>query len=113
VYNGGYFVNASIFIRAFGMISEMNNPRNYFRTTRPGRLPQNRPVPATVTRTELRIMACVGKGYNNKEIAASLNLKPGTVRNYISSTMRKAGLKNRAQIAIFALQNSLTETGEP
>jgi DNA-binding NarL/FixJ family response regulator len=112
VYNGGYFVNAAIFIRVFGMVSEMNKYRNYFRNLRPGKLLSERPVPAAVTRTELRIIACIGKGYNNKEIAARLSLRPGTVRNCISSTMRKAGLKNRAQIAIFALQNGLTETGE-
>jgi DNA-binding NarL/FixJ family response regulator len=112
VYNGGYFVNASIFSRAFGMVPEMKRYRDYFRTMRPEKIILDKPVPAAVTRMELRIMACIGKGYNNKEIAACLRLKPGTIRNYISSVMRKARLKNRAQIAIFALQNSLTETGE-
>jgi DNA-binding NarL/FixJ family response regulator len=112
VYNGGYFINAAIFIRVFGMVSEMNKYRDYFRNLRPGKVSLDKPLPSTVTHMELRIMACIGKGYHNKEIAACLSLKPGTVRNYISSIMRKAGLKNRSQIAVFALQNGLTETDE-
>jgi DNA-binding NarL/FixJ family response regulator len=112
VYNGGYFVNAAIFIRVFGMVSEMNKYRNYFRSARTEKTLLDKPVPAAITRMELRIVACIGKGYNDKEIAARLSLKPGTIRNYISSVMRKAGLKNRAQIAIFALRNGITNTGE-
>jgi DNA-binding NarL/FixJ family response regulator len=69
-------------------------------------------LPATISRTELNIISYIAKGCSTKEIAEILNLKIGTVRNYISSAMQKAGLRNRTQIAMYALNhglNSLTD----
>lgn len=37
---------------------------------------------------------------DNKEIAATLFLSEGTVRNHISAILQKLGLKNRTQLAI-------------
>ena len=42
---------------------------------------------------------------SNKEIAAALCLSEGTVRNYISSILRKLELRDRTQLAIWAVQN--------
>jgi DNA-binding NarL/FixJ family response regulator len=49
------------------------------------------------------------EGKTNKKIAEFLSLTAGTVRNYISSVMQKAGTRNRVQIAIFALKNGLLD----
>jgi DNA-binding NarL/FixJ family response regulator len=70
-------------------------------------------VPPDISKTELLIMSCVGEGRSNKEIAEHLSLKVGTVRNYISSAMHKAGLRNRTQIAIYALRNGLAGIVRP
>ena len=56
----------------------------------------------TLNRTELRILAYVGEGLPSTEIAGKLDLSVGTVRNYISSVMRKTGLRNRSQMARYA-----------
>lgn len=111
VYNGGYSINTTIVIRTFGMLSEMVKYRNVCRKTVAGKK-QTKPLPANINRMELQIMTGIGKGYANKEIAESLNLKPGTIRNYLSSLMRKTGLKSRTQVAIFALKNGLTEPSD-
>ena len=42
---------------------------------------------------------------SNKEIAGRLYLSEGTVRNYISSILRKLELRDRTQLAIWAVQN--------
>ncbi len=56
---------------------------------------------------EVKIIQTVGRGLSNKEIAKQLNFTEGTVRNYISSILKKMELRDRTQIAIFAIQSSI------
>ena len=60
-----------------------------------------------LSKMELRILTCIGEGHTSSEIANNLNLAVGTVRNYISSVMRKTGLNNRSQMARYALYYGL------
>ena len=53
---------------------------------------------------EWQIIVLVGSGLSNKEIAAKLNLSEGTVRNSLSSILSKLGLRDRTQLAIWAVQ---------
>ena len=50
---------------------------------------------------EIEIMKLVAEGLNNKEIAQTLFLSEGTVRNYLSSTLEKMDLRDRTQLAIY------------
>lgn len=50
---------------------------------------------------EIEIMKLVAEGLNNKEIAQTLFLSEGTVRNYLSSTLEKLDLRDRTQLAIY------------
>jgi DNA-binding NarL/FixJ family response regulator len=52
----------------------------------------------------------VGRGFANKEVAAELSLSEGTVRNYISTILQKTALRDRTQIAIFAVRNGMAAT---
>jgi DNA-binding NarL/FixJ family response regulator len=64
-------------------------------------------LPKNVSHTELRVIGCVGKGLTNREIAEQLELREGTVRNYISSVLQKTGLRDRTQLAIFSIEHGL------
>ena len=57
--------------------------------------------------SEWQIIRQVGSGLSNKEIAAKLNLSEGTVRNSLSCTLSKLGLRDRTQLAIWAVQTGL------
>ena len=48
-------------------------------------------------------MAQVALGKSNREIAETLFLSEGTVRNYISSVLEKLSLRDRTQLAVFYL----------
>ena len=50
---------------------------------------------------EMEIIALVGQGLNNKEIAKALFLSEGTVRNYLSEILGKLDLRDRTQLAVF------------
>lgn len=58
-----------------------------------------------LTEKERQIMALVGQGYSNKEIASELFLGEGTVRNYITRLLDKLELRDRTQLAIFYLKH--------
>ncbi len=66
----------------------------------------------SMSKNELRIIKLIGMGYSNKEITYELHFSEGTVRNYISSILQKLELRDRTQIAIFAVQNGLTVVSE-
>lgn len=50
---------------------------------------------------EMDILRLVADGRNNKEIASSLYLSEGTIRNYISTMLDKLDLRDRTQLAIY------------
>ena len=54
--------------------------------------------------TEWNIIALVGRGMSNKEIAAKLKLSDGSVRNSLSTILGKLNLRDRTQLAIWAVQ---------
>ena len=59
---------------------------------------------ASLRNSEWQIIVQVGSGLSNKEIAAKLNLSEGTVRNSLSNILSKLGLRDRTQLAIWAVQ---------
>lgn len=52
---------------------------------------------------ELDIMKLISEGLSNKEIAATLFISEGTVKNHITSILNKTGLQHRTQVAIYYL----------
>ncbi len=61
----------------------------------------------SLTPRELEVLALLGRGASNREIAAHLMISEGTVRNYISVILAKTGLRDRTQAAIFAVRRGL------
>ena len=57
-----------------------------------------------ISKSEWQIIQAVGSGMSNKEIANELSLSEGTVRNAISNILFKLGLRDRTQLAIWAVQ---------
>ena len=56
---------------------------------------------------ERQLIALVGRGLSNKEIAGKLSLSEGTVRNSLSTVLGKLGLRDRTQLAIWAVQTGM------
>jgi DNA-binding NarL/FixJ family response regulator len=64
---------------------------------------------AHLSQQEKHVLLLVSEGKTNREIAKSLFLGEGTVRNYVSSILSKLGVNNRAEAAAYAVEHSLRE----
>jgi len=58
---------------------------------------------------EKHVLVLVSEGRTNREIAKTLFLGEGTVRNYVSSILSKLGVSNRAEAAAYAVEHSLRD----
>ena len=62
---------------------------------------------APLTPREQEVLALVGAGLSNAEIAGRLFLVEGTVKAYVSAVLTRLGVKNRVQAAIIAYEAGL------
>jgi len=59
---------------------------------------------------EMEVLQLIGRGLNNKEIADELVITEGTAKNHVSNVISKLELRDRTQVAIFAVQQGITAT---
>ena len=64
-------------------------------------------TPHPLTPREVTITGLIGQGCTNKEIAEKLFLSVGTVKNHISQILQKLELRDRTQLAIYAVKNDI------
>ncbi|GAB2990079.1 response regulator [Actinotalea caeni] len=62
-----------------------------------------------LTAREREVVALVGRGLSNDEIASELVLSPATARTHVSRAMIKLGARDRAQLVVFAYQSGLVD----
>jgi DNA-binding NarL/FixJ family response regulator len=65
----------------------------------------------SLTEREREVMALVGAGLSNEEIAAQLFVSPATAKTHVSRTMIKLGARDRAQLVVFAYEAGLVRPG--
>jgi DNA-binding NarL/FixJ family response regulator len=92
---GGSMVKPAVTER---LLKGLKNLKNEFSSL-------DRPDPLTERETEiLRLMA---GGYSNKEIANSLGVAEGTVKNHVSNILSKMGVRDRTRAVLKAFEMSL------
>jgi DNA-binding NarL/FixJ family response regulator len=60
------------------------------------------PELAELTPRELEVLKLIAKGANNREIAQTLYISEGTVKNHVTNLLNRLNLRDRTQAAIFA-----------
>lgn len=99
VFNGGALINPDIAVKVVRLFSKMAKADYNIKV-------DDNEV-NSLSKNELKIMKLIGRGMSNKEITDILKFSEGTVRNYISIVLNKLNLRDRTQIAIFAVQSGL------
>lgn len=66
-----------------------------------------------LTPREIEILDYVAQGNSNKEIAYQLHISDQTVKNHITSILRKLAVNDRTQAVIFALRHGWIKLDEP
>ncbi|MFG1622685.1 response regulator [Kribbella sp. NPDC049227] len=61
---------------------------------------------AALTEQERKILAEIALGKTNRQIAQSLYLAEKTVKNYVSSLLRKLNVERRTEAAVFAIEHA-------
>lgn len=100
VYNGGAMVNPDIATKVFKLFSQMAQSDFTIQV--------DEESIKDLSENEWKIIQQISFGHSNKEIAAHLYLSEGTVRNYLSGILSKLNLRDRTQLAIWAVQTGVT-----
>ncbi|MCL2534998.1 MAG: response regulator transcription factor [Nocardiaceae bacterium] len=66
------------------------------------------PLPEDLTAQERRLLALLGEGLTNRQIAARMCLAEKTVKNYVSRLLAKLGVERRTQAAVLAARLQLS-----
>ncbi|WP_430296156.1 response regulator [Sinomonas sp. B1-1] len=64
-----------------------------------------------LTEREREVVALVGQGLNNAEIAERLFITPLTAKTHVSRAMTKLDLRDRAQLVVLAYESGLVRPG--
>ena len=67
------------------------------------------PFPLSIR--EVEVLDCVAQGLTNKEIATTLYLTEQTVKNHITSVLRKLDVNDRVQAVVHAVKHGWMELG--
>jgi DNA-binding NarL/FixJ family response regulator len=65
--------------------------------------------PDPLTERETEILRLMSGGYSNKEIARSLDVAEGTVKNHVSNILSKLGVRDRTRAVLKALELGLVQ----
>lgn len=97
VYKGSAMINEDIASKVVSLFADIAKNKLYIEVNELGK--------KDISPTEQRIITLVSRGMSNKEIASELSLSEGTVRNYLSNILEKLNLRDRTQLAIWAIQS--------
>jgi DNA-binding NarL/FixJ family response regulator len=65
-----------------------------------------------LTEREHEVVTAIARGSSNAEIGEELFIGAATVKSHVSSILTKLGLRDRAQIVVFAYESGLVQAGD-
>lgn len=108
VYEGQAMINPDIASKVVRLFSKLANVNLRVYNT----INIDKDYIKLLSQSDWNIIKEIEKGLSNKEISLNLNLSEGTVRNYLSTILNKLELRDRTQLAIWAIENRLMNSCE-
>ena len=68
-------------------------------------------APLPLSAREIEVLDCVAQGFSNKEIAEALFVTEQTVKNHMTSVLRKLNVNDRVQAVLYAVKHGWIEIG--
>ena len=99
VADGGALLSPGVTRRLIGEFASRAKP------------PQPTAVLSELTDREREVLALVGEGLSNAEIAGRLYVSPATAKTHVSRAMVKLGARDRAQLVVIAYESGLVRPG--
>jgi DNA-binding NarL/FixJ family response regulator len=100
VGHGEYLINENVLSRPFVASRVLDEFRELSQVDS-----ATESVFSPLTPREVEILDCVARGNSNKEIARLLSISDQTVKNHITSILRKLAVNDRTQAVIYALRH--------
>lgn len=100
VARGEYLINENVLSHPFVASRVLDQFRELARMDH-----ESESVFSPLTPREVEILDCVARGNSNKEIASLLGISDQTVKNHITSILRKLQVNDRTQAVIYALRH--------
>jgi DNA-binding NarL/FixJ family response regulator len=100
VARGEYLINENVLSHPFVASRVLDQFRELARIDH-----ASESVFSPLTPREVEILDCVARGNSNKEIASILGISDQTVKNHITSILRKLQVNDRTQAVIYALRH--------
>ncbi len=66
---------------------------------------------APLTSREIEILDCIARGLSNKQIATELNISSQTVKNHITSILKKLQVDDRTRAVMYAIKQGWVRMG--
>jgi DNA-binding NarL/FixJ family response regulator len=107
---GEQLINATVLSRPQLARKVLNEFRNLSgESGRAGRQSAAQQMPLSVR--EVEVLDCVAQGLSNKEIADALFITEQTVKNHMTSVLRKLEVTDRVQAVLYAVKNGWIQIG--
>ena len=100
ISDGGIWIDSQIASYIFDVLKSIDTKKEETKKTT---------ADFNITERERNVLKLVADGHSNTEIAEQLIISQNTVKNHIASLLTKLAVKDRTQIAVFALKNNLLD----